>query len=284
MTRRRLIALVTFLAGLYYFLEFVVPPTVPWRTVQGEVVAVTTETLLLRVDGEERQIPLQPTLKVYRERPTGAPEQVELTQLRPGDRVRAGPTTYLSDWLTSVNNFFIVLGAMAWGMGLISLVLVHSGNIRRRRPEWYGSVLFFLAVGGGMLAGLGYGAERGWLREVNDVVFNYLLRPMSSTVFSLLAFHMATAAYRAFRIRSGEAALMMASAFIVMLGQIPIGLWLTHGLPPYLQLPVMAQWILYIANSAAVRGMWFGMMVGAIAVGLRFWLSLERGAFFEREV
>jgi len=33
-----------------------------------------------------------------------------------------------------------------------------------------------------------------------------------------------------------------------------------------------------------VRGMWFGMMVGAIAVGLRFWLSLERGAFFDREL
>jgi hypothetical protein len=162
--------------------------------------------------------------------------------------------------------------------------MVHSGNIRRRRPEWYGSVVFFLAVGGGIVAGLGYGAEGGWLKEANDVVFNYLLRPMSSTVFSLLAFHMATASYRAFRVKSGEAALMMTSAFVVMLGQIPIGLWLTHGLPSFLQLPVMAQWVLYIANSAAVRGMWFGMMVGAIAVGLRFWLSLERGAFFDREL
>ncbi|MDW8320975.1 MAG: hypothetical protein RMM08_06410, partial [Armatimonadota bacterium] len=157
MTKRRLIALVTFLAGLYYFLEFVVPPTVPWRTVRGEVAAVSEEALTLRVDGQTQQIPLARHLKIYRERPTGAPEQVEPAQLRPGDRVSAGPTTYLSDWLTSVNNFFIVLGAMAWGMGLISLVLVHSGNIRRRRPEWYGSVMFFLAVGGGVVAGLGYG-------------------------------------------------------------------------------------------------------------------------------
>lgn len=283
MNRRRFIALVTFLAGLYYFLEFIVPPTIPWRTVRGEVIAVSAEALTLRVDGQERQIPIDPRLKVYRERPTGAPEQVEPSLLRPGDRVSAGPTTYLSDWITSVNNFFIVLGAMAWGMGLISLAMVHSSNIRRRRPEWYGSVLFFVAVGGGIVAGLGYGAQEGWLKEANDVVFHYLLRPMSSTVFSLLAFHMATASYRAFRVKSGEAALMMTSAFIVMLGQIPIGLWLTHSLPSFLQLPVMAQWILYIANSAAVRGMWFGMMVGAIAVGLRFWLSLERGAFWERE-
>ncbi len=284
MTKRRFIALVTFLAGLYYFLEFVVPPTVPWRTLRGEVVSVSDTTLTLLVDGAERQVTLLPNLIAYRERPNGAPERVEIQQLRPGDRASVGPSTYLSDYITSVNNFFIVLGSMAWGMGLISLAMVHSGNIRRRRPEWYGSVLFFIAVAGGMVAGLGYGRESGWLKEANDVVFNYLLRPMSSTVFSLLAFHMATASYRAFRIKSGEAALMMASAFVVMLGQIPIGMWLTHGLPSFLQLPVMAQWVLYIANSAAVRGMWFGMMVGAIAVGLRFWLSLERGAFFDREL
>lgn len=284
MSKRRFIALVTFLAGLYYFLEFVLPPTIPWRTVRGEVVSVSPTAIVLRVDGQEREVTIQPNLIVYRERPTGAPERVEIAQLRAGDQARVGPTTYLSDWLTSVNSFFIVLGAMAWGMGLISLAMVHSSNIRRRRPEWYGSVLFFAAVGGGIVAGLGYGMQSGWLKEANDVVFNYLLRPMSSTVFSLLAFHMATASYRAFRVKSGEAALMMTSAFIVMLGQIPIGLWLTHGLPSFLQLPVMAQWILYIANSAAVRGMWFGMMVGAIAVGLRFWLSLERGAFFDREL
>lgn len=284
MTKRRFIALVTFLAGLYYFLEFVVPPTIPWRTVRGEVVSVSPGAIVLRVDAQEREITIEPNLIAYRERPTGAPERVDILQLRVGDRASIGPTTYLSDWITSVNNFFIVLGAMAWGMGLISLAMVHSGNIRRRRPEWYSSVLFFVAVAGGIVAGLGYGMERGWLKEANDVVFNYLLRPMSSTVFSLLAFHMATASYRAFRVRSGEAALMMTSAFIVMLGQIPIGLWLTHGLPSFLQLPVMAQWVLYIANSAAVRGMWFGMMVGAIAVGLRFWLSLERGAFFDREL
>jgi hypothetical protein len=157
MTKRRVIALVTFLAGLYYFLEFVVPPTIPWRTVRGEVVSVSPQGITLLVNGQQQQIPAEPTLKVYRDRPTGAPESVEPEQLRPGDQVSAGPTTYLSDWLTSVNNFFIVLGSMAWGMGLISLAMVHSSNIRRRRPEWYGSVLFFLAVGAGMVAGLGYG-------------------------------------------------------------------------------------------------------------------------------
>ncbi len=283
-TRRRLIAAVTFLAGLYYFLEFVVPPTVPWRTVRGQVVRASAEQAILEEDGATRTVSIRGNTIVYRERPTGAPERIGAGDLRPGDRAIIGPTTYLSDRITDVNNFFVVLGAMAWGMGLFSLWMVHSANIRKRREEWYGSVLFFVAVAVGATAGLGYGSAGGFLKQANDVVVNDVLRPMGSTVFSLLAFYMASAAYRSFRLKSREALLMMGSAFIVMLGQIPIGLWLTHRLPEALWLPVMSQWVLYIANSAAVRGMWFGMMLGAIAVGLRFWLSLERGAFFGREL
>jgi len=284
MGRKRFIALVTFLAGLYYFLEFVVPPIVPWQAVRGRVVSVGSGSVALKAGGRTTTVPIRGNTIVYRQRTAGAPERIEAGALKPGDRATIGPTTYLSDWMTGVNNFFVVLGAMAWGMGLLSLWMVHSSNIRKRKPEWYGSVLFFVAVIGGAIAGLGYGAQAGWLKRANDIVVDDLLRPMGSTVFSLLAFYMASAAYRAFRVKSKEALLMMISAFVVMLGQIPIGLWLTHSLPQPLWLPVMSQWILYIANSAAVRGMWFGMMLGAIAVGLRFWLSLERGAFFDREL
>lgn len=284
MGKKRLIAVVTFLAGLYYFLEFVVPPTVPWRTYEGTVVAAQSEAVTLSIDGVSQTIRIDESTVVFRKRETGSPERVEPDKLRAGETARIGPNTYLSDWITSVNNFFVVVGAMAWGMGLISLWMVHSANIRKRREEWYGSVLFFVAVGGGVIGGLGYGAQSGFLKQANDIVVEHLLRPMGSTVFSLLAFYMASAAYRSFKLKSREALLMMGAAFIVMLGQIPIGLWLTRGLPTQLWLPVMSQWILYVANSAAVRGMWFGMMFGAIAVGLRFWLSLERGAFFDREL
>ncbi len=279
-TKRLLIAGLTFITGLYYFLEFVVPPTVPWRTVQGTVVEIRADSVLLRTDGATARVPLQPGMAFYRQRPNGSYERVEPAQLTPGDRLRAGPTTYLSDWLPAVNNFFVVLMAMAWGMGLISLAVVHGNTIRRRRPEWYNSVAFFIAVAVGMIAGMGYGLPGGWLKSVNELVFNSMLRPMGSTVFSLLAFHITTAAYRAFRVRSAEALVMIGAALIVMLGQIPIGLWLTHALPESLWLPSMSQWLLYVVNTAAVRAMWFGIMLGAIATGLRYWLSLERGAFF----
>lgn len=282
--KRRLIVLVTFFAGLYYFLEFVLPPTLPWQTVDGRFSSVQGATISLRVQRQPASVEIGSNTLIFRVKSSGTTEQVTPDQLAPGDRVRIGPTTYLAQWLGNVNNFFIILGAMAWGMGLLSLGMVHGGNIRKLRPEWYGSVIFFGAVLFGIVAGMGYGEQVGWRKDVSDLVVNRMLNPMGSTVFSLLAFHMASAAYRAFKVKSTEGALMMTSALVVMLGQIPLGLWLTHSFPDAMQLPAISQWLLYIANSAAVRGMYFGMMVGAIAVGLRFWLSLERGAFFDKEL
>ena len=43
-------------------------------------------------------------------------------------------------------------------------------------------------------------------------------------------------------------------------------------------------WILNEPNMAAWRGMSFGVEIGALAMALRTWLSLERGSFFEREL
>ena len=54
-------------------------------------------------------------------------------------------------------------------------------------------------------------------------VFDYVLSPGGSTIFSLLAFYIASAAYRAFRVRSTEATVMLISAVLVMLGRVPIG-------------------------------------------------------------
>jgi hypothetical protein len=346
MWKKRLIALVTFLAGLYYFLEFVVPPTIPWATVRGVVVAPPTkEQLLVKPFVGKQSIRVGSTEKITREMPDGSVSVISVSSVKIGDRikwhgkegkvlsipaqgqfvietygkprtvkltgksiifrksvsgsdesvtwdyikqgneVKVGPTTYLSQWQTNVNDFFVVLGSLAWGMGLFSLWLVHSTAIRKRRGEWGLSVVFFVFVVFGVIAGYGFGNEKvTWAKNLNDLAFDYMLVPMGSTIFSLLAFYMASAAYRSFKAKTGEAVMMMVSAMIVMLGQIPMGLWITKWLPQQAQLPVVSQWILYVINSAAVKGMWFGMMLGAIAVGLRFWLSLERGAYFDMEL
>jgi hypothetical protein len=90
-------------------------------------------------------------------------------------------------------------------------------------------------------------------------------------MFSLLAFYIATAAYRSFRVRSLEALIMMIAAVVVMLGQIP------HG-PLYVwdKLPAMRLWLLQNLSTPAFRAVYFGAAIAGLAMSVRMWLSLER--------
>ena len=93
-------------------------------------------------------------------------------------------------------------------------------------------------------------------------------------MFSTIGFYIVSAAYRAFRIRSGEATLMLAAAFVVMVGQVPVGAYLTSGLPAdgflsIFRLENLSYWILKEPNMAAWRGISFGIEVGALAMALR---------------
>ena len=60
-----------------------------------------------------------------------------------------------------------------------------------------------------------------------DSLFNWMFfkifTPLSATMFALLAFLVASASYRAFRIRNFEATLLLVSGIIIMLGRVPIG-------------------------------------------------------------
>jgi hypothetical protein len=115
-----------------------------------------------------------------------------------------------------------------------------------------------------------------------------MFNSLDATMFAILAFFIVSAAYRAFRVRSAEATLMMLSAFIIMLGQVPIGIVLTDWIPrdsifAFMRLERMANWILTGINAAAFRAIIFGILMGYLAMALRVWLSLERGAYLGRD-
>ena len=92
-------------------------------------------------------------------------------------------------------------------LGVGNLIRVHFHKIRRRREGW-GYSIVTLAIMGVMFA---FGGPWGTIEEGS--VFNWMFLnmqvPLQSTMFSLLAFFIASAAYRAFRLRSAEASLLL---------------------------------------------------------------------------
>ena len=118
-------------------------------------------------------------------------------------------------------------------------------------------------------------------------------------MFSMIAFFILSAAYRAFRIRSVEATVLMASALILMISllggvvygwnhgvaNIAAGLNLPHADPnineaSYLnsfKISAAAGWVKGFLQVPALRAVDFGIGLGALAMGLRLWLGLEKG-------
>ncbi|MDH7482932.1 MAG: hypothetical protein QHH26_13305 [Armatimonadota bacterium] len=183
-----------------------------------------------------------------------------------------------------------VVYAFALGLGTFNLIRFHGGNVIRNRAGWFYSLIFFISFFA--MAGAGfwsYYCPSKAAENTYNMLFEGIVASLGATMFSTIGFYIVSAAYRAFRIRSAEATLMLLAAFIVMVGQVPVGAYITSGLPEVgplrnLRLENLSYWILSQPNMAAQRGIWFGIEVGALAMALRQWLSLERGSFFEREL
>lgn len=183
-----------------------------------------------------------------------------------------------------------VVYAFALGLGTFNLIRFHGNNVIRNRTGWFYSLIFFISFFA--MAGAGfwsYYSPSKAAENTYNMLFEGIVAALGATMFSTIGFFIVSAAYRAFRIRSAEATLMLLAAFIVMVGQVPVGAYITSGLPDVgplrnLRLENLSYWILSQPNMAAQRGIWFGIEVGALAMALRQWLSLERGSFFEREL
>jgi len=171
-----------------------------------------------------------------------------------------------------------IIGAFALVLGLGSLLRVHYDKIKRRQNNWEYSwvlIITFIVVS---IIGL-FGGTQGtgplptrigtFAFDIQSLYLNIEV-PLGSTMFALLAFLMASAAYRAFRARSTEASLLLVAAFFVMIGILPLGDRISH------QLPSFAQWIMDVPNVAGQRGIQFGVVLGMLTTALKIILGIER--------
>ena len=161
----------------------------------------------------------------------------------------------------------LIMSIPALAIAVDSLVRHHVIKIRQKKTGSWNSYLYLGAAL--MMAGFGVfdGIKEG---SVFMKVFTHVQAPMEATVFSLLAFYMTTAAYRAFRARTTEATLLLVSAFILMLGLIPLGARLWSGIP------ALSEWMMMVPNMASKRAMHFGIGIGMAATSLKIILGIER--------
>jgi len=192
------------------------------------------------------------------------------------------PAPWAGQFREGITTWMRIIGGFAVFIGIYSLLHMHWTRIRRQTPGWAYSIFVFLAAGGMIAVGLyneGYGPlvdapqeTRTWLTRGYD----YLIKPCTATIYSSLAFFMASAAFRTFRARNTAAVLMLVAALVVMFGRVPVsevvGGWL--GDPELFS--KITDVLMKYPNMAAKRAIMLGISLGAIAQSLRILLGVER--------
>jgi len=170
----------------------------------------------------------------------------------------------------------IIIVAFGYVLGGANVLRVNFDGIYKRAPGWQYKVVLVI----GLLATVIIGAieGQGFLDpgKRSKWIYDMLYSPMQSTMFALLAFFIASAAFRAFRIRTLEAGMLAVAALLVMLGRVPLGEVLTKWLPHPLQLVPIQEWIMEIPQNASKRAILIGAALGVMATGLRVILGIER--------
>jgi len=192
---------------------------------------------------------------------------------------------------THILEYGTIVAAAAFGLGLVNLIQVHLPKVLNREKEWGYNAVLLVSLFVMLAAGLIEGPNRLDPGHLYQWLYDYFMIPLNATMFSLLAFYIASAAFRAFRARNLDASVLLLSACVVMLARVPVGefigsgisntlasvlgTWVQTYLPENFLIQFM-NWIMDGPNVAARRAIFVGAALGAVATGLRVILGIER--------
>ena len=156
----------------------------------------------------------------------------------------------------------------------------------KRGRDWFFSFITLAGFLAMLYVGLGkVGNPDGWVGNVThpestfQQFYNYIFNPLQATMYALLAFFVASASYRAFRAKNPESTILLATAFVILLGRTPAGNYATSWLPDslsFFQIPNLANWVMAVPNLAGQRAILIGIALGVIAMALRVIVGVER--------
>ena len=135
------------------------------------------------------------------------------------------PGYYSVKLISKAGEWGRVMGFFAFFIAVYSLVFHHMMRIRKKGERWAYSIITLVSMVAMALTGY-YVALFTDAIKFDDPAYVFqhlymnLLSPLEATMFSLLAFYIASAAARAFRARNVEATLLLITAVIVMLSRV----------------------------------------------------------------
>ncbi len=205
------------------------------------------------------------------------------------DRIRNKRPNWIYSYVTLLGLFVMTLFGFtakngdSWGfyavfviavmLAILMLVQVLAVPASRNRYGMLGVLFLLIAV---LIAifdnswGFYFMTAKGLQNTMFRIFFDHVMMPILSTMFALLAFFIASAAYRAFRARNLLASLLLIAALIVMLRFNPY-------LPYAEYVARTSNWLMNVPNLAGQRAIVIGIGLGIVATALKVILGIERG-------
>ena len=137
----------------------------------------------------------------------------------------------LNDFIDNdATQWFDIISGFAAFLGVINLLQLHLNKVANKRKHYQYSIITLFGFIIMIIFGFIYNGSNvpmgPHLKEQGSAfywMFQNIYLPLGATMFALLAFFVASASYRAFRIRNFEATLLLISGVLLMLGRVPIG-------------------------------------------------------------
>jgi len=165
-----------------------------------------------------------------------------------------------------MQNWGVIIAAFALALASVNLLKIHSLRISRRNPGMLNSIVLICGLAAMAFSGIVLGRNS----KPFDFMFQSMYTPLAAAFYAMTAFNLASASYRAFRARSLQAAILLVTGVLLMLGRAPIGevIWS--------RFPAIATWIMGVGNLAGSRGIMISIAVGTIGVSLRVLTGVDR--------
>ncbi len=201
---------------------------------------------------------------------------------------------YAESWGLTAQEWFNILAVGAMVLGGGNLIKLQLMKISSKKAGWGYAVVTVVCFFGAIIIGMGkfgvhpselypnYAWSGYYLEEGSGMwwIYQHMIVPLTSTMFAMLAFYVATAAFRAFRAKNTEATLLLITAGIVLLGRTYAGVWLFEGWLPdsllWLRFDNLTVWIMEVPNTAGTRAITIGIALGVVATSLRILLGVDR--------
>lgn len=178
-------------------------------------------------------------------------------------------------WADTIRTWAIIVFNISLGLGAIRLLMQQSMNVQKRRENWqYSAMLLSLFVVMLLTGFAGYFATG---LQTSNAIYNWLFiniyTPLGATLYPITGFYIFSAAYRAFRARNVDAALMLIAGCFVMLKNAPVGeaIWIGFA--------TIGNWFQFTGQIPGMRTFSIVGAFGLMAYGFRALLGKERGFY-----